>query len=76
MEQVKRYLRTPQAADYLQVSKSYLEKLRVAGGGPEYISAGRVVLYDAASIDAWAAARRRASTSEAVARKPSHGGGK
>lgn len=51
-------LRTPDAASYLGVSASYLEKLRVTGGGPSFAALGRAVSYSVADLDAWAAARR------------------
>jgi predicted DNA-binding transcriptional regulator AlpA len=61
----RRRLRTTEAASYLGIGKSTLEKLRLTGLGPIYIKAGpRVVVYDIADLDAWLAARRRASTSE------------
>lgn len=61
-----RRLRTRDAAAYLGLGKSTLEKLRLTGLGPVYAKAGpRVVVYDVADLDAWLASRRRLSTSEA-----------
>ena len=55
------------AAAYLSVSVSYLNKLRVVGGGPVYSKIGaRRVVYRVADLDAWLAATRRKSTSEAI----------
>lgn len=58
---------TQGAADYLGSSASTLNKLRCYGGGPKFIKIGKKVVYDQADLDAWMAARKRASTSEYVA---------
>ncbi len=63
-EKYKRLLRTYAAADYLGLSKSTLEKLRVTGGGPIFASLGRAVVYDVADLDAWVVANKRRSTSD------------
>ena len=52
------YLRVPQAAEYLGLSKSALDKMRCYGGGPTYAKLGTTVVYQAADLDAWVAARR------------------
>lgn len=52
------YLRVPQAADYLGLSKSALDKFRCYGGGPAYAKLGSTVVYQQADLDAWVAARR------------------
>jgi excisionase family DNA binding protein len=57
-------LRTTEAASYLGVSESYLNKLRVYGGGPEFLKMGKRVSYDRTDLDSWMAARKRRSTSE------------
>lgn len=57
-------LRTPDAAQYLGISTSTLNKLRVVGSGPTYHKVGRVVGYSYADLDAWLASRRRRSTSD------------
>lgn len=59
-----RWLRTKPAADYIGLSKSTLEKLRVTGGGPVYAALGRVVVYRIEDLDAWVAAHQRRSTSD------------
>jgi hypothetical protein len=66
------FMRRQQAGTYC--SKTYgfgaprtLAKLAVAGGGPEFHKAGRIVLYTKAAIDNWALAKigtARHSTSE------------
>jgi hypothetical protein len=58
-------LRTPAAADYVGLSASTLEKLRLTGGGPIYEKAGpKIVVYKIENLDAWLSARRRTSTSD------------
>jgi hypothetical protein len=50
------------AAAYLGMSVSYLNKLRVFGGGPRYFTIGvKCVRYEAVDLDCWA--REGASTS-------------
>lgn len=59
----KRHHRTVDAARYLGISKSMLEKLRLTGEGPRFAKLGKVVVYDVADLDAWIEARKRTSTS-------------
>jgi predicted DNA-binding transcriptional regulator AlpA len=63
----RKKLDTPQAAEYLGLGKSTLDKLRVAGSGPAFIKIGKRVVYDPADLDAWFAAHKRISTSESTA---------
>ena len=56
---------TTDAADYLGVSRRWLEALRVRGGGPTYQKLGRRVLYRVEHLDVWAETRSRQSTSQA-----------
>jgi predicted DNA-binding transcriptional regulator AlpA len=57
-------LRPKAAAKSLGVSASYLNQLRVKGGGPAYSKIGkRIVLYDEADLREWADAQLRRSTS-------------
>ena len=56
----RRVLRTRQAATYLGVSPSTLEKMRSAGRGPRFLRlGGRAVGYDVRDLDAWLDDRRR-----------------
>jgi hypothetical protein len=58
-------LLTPQeAAADRRVSKSYLDKLRVYGGGPKFLRFGRKILYPKTELDLWASERLFGSTSE------------
>lgn len=53
------------AADYLRVHRSFLDRRRVAGGGPRYIRmSARVIRYALDDLDAWLASNRRVNTSE------------
>lgn len=47
-------VRVQQAADYLGVSKSFLDKARIYGGGPQYMRFGRSIVYSTADLDKWA----------------------
>ncbi len=58
------WLRTRQAALYLNLSYRTLEKLRSSGGGPAYRKVGGTVLYRMDELDAWVDLRRFTSTSE------------
>ena len=58
------YLNTRQAADWLGLSARTLDRYRVSGEGPVFHRFGGRVRYLRADLDAWAAARRRASTSD------------
>jgi excisionase family DNA binding protein len=59
------FLTPKEAAVYLRVSKSYLDKLRCKGGGPVYLRLGaRKILYRKTDLDLWTAERRFGSTSE------------
>jgi hypothetical protein len=62
------YLDTPAAAKALspdgKLSPRTLEKWRLLGTGPEFMKWGRKVFYSARSLETWAEAQRRQSTSE------------
>jgi len=51
-------LRVPQAAAYVGLSKSYLDKARMTGTGPAYAKLGATVIYSTADLDAWVASNR------------------
>ena len=59
-----RALTTNEAANYLGLSESTLEKARVYGTGPTYVKLGRAVRYRPADLDNWLSARTINSTSE------------
>jgi predicted DNA-binding transcriptional regulator AlpA len=61
-----RKLRVMEAATFLSVSKSWLDKKRITGDGPVYIKAGRRVVYDLCDLEIWVASRKRRHTSEVI----------
>lgn len=68
-----RILRTADAADYLGLSSSTLEKMRVYGTGPEFVRIGlRSVGYTLEALELWVNARRRRSTSD-IGMEAGHG---
>ena len=63
----KRLLTVAEAATYLSLSASTLNRLRVSGGGPRYAKLGGKILYDVRDLDQWIEAHKRSSTSERAA---------
>lgn len=64
----QRYLRTPEAAAYLGVGQSTLERKRIDGTGPQFRRlGGKIVTYCVDDLDAWAGQQVFSSTSEAQA---------
>lgn len=61
---------TSEAAEYLKMSASSLNKMRVYGTGPAFCRAGRLVRYRRGDLNDWIIARRTNSTSEADMRLP------
>ena len=60
-----RVLRTPDAAQYLGLTASTLEKMRLSGNGPRFIRLGaRAVGYTIGDLDSFIEAGRRFSTSD------------
>jgi predicted DNA-binding transcriptional regulator AlpA len=55
-------IRVAEAAKYVGLSKSSLDKLRMGEDGPTFFKIGRAVVYSTDDLDAWLAARRRTST--------------
>lgn len=56
----RRILRTREAADYIGLSPSTLEKKRLSGDGPRFVRlGGRAVGYDLRDLDEWLDAQRR-----------------
>ncbi|KKC32749.1 helix-turn-helix transcriptional regulator [Devosia psychrophila] len=58
------FLNVNDAAARLGVSASWLNKLRVRGGGPKFIKLGRRVIYGEVELIEWAAHNRHSSTSD------------
>lgn len=59
-----RYFNTKHAADYLTISPSTLNRMRVSGEGPRYAKAGRRVIYAPTDLDAWVEARKQTFTGQ------------
>ena len=60
----RRVLRTKAAADYLGLSTSTLEKMRIRGQGPRFLRlGGRAIGYEIQALDEWL--RECAAASEA-----------
>ncbi len=64
----RRILRTREAAEYLGLAESTVEKLRRRGGGPPFIRlGGRAIGYDLQDLDAWLDGQRAYSDEPHVA---------
>jgi hypothetical protein len=57
-------LDTRAAANRYRLSESWLNKLRVSGGGCPYVKLGRRVLYRKADFEHWIASQLRTCTSD------------
>jgi excisionase family DNA binding protein len=56
---------TPQAAEYLGLGVTTLEKWRVIGNkGPRFVRLGRAIRYRVKDLDAWLEEQVRTSTSD------------
>ena len=66
MLSIPRRMRTQEAAQYVGLAKSTLDKLRLEGGGPVYLKLGKAVVYEVADLDAWCNASRRSHTAEST----------
>ena len=53
------------AAVYIGLSVSTLNKMRIWGNGPKYLKLGRRILYDTTQLDNWMADKLRSKTSDA-----------
>jgi len=47
-------VRVREAAQHLGVSKSFLDKARIYGGGPPFMRFGRAIVYSTEALDEWA----------------------
>jgi len=52
-----------EAAGFLRISKSFLDKSRVYGNGPQYSKLGTRVIYSQKDLEEWAASTKRSHTS-------------
>lgn len=61
----KSYLRTSEAADYLGLAKSTLERMRIRGNGPNFrVLGAKVVIYAVTDLDDFAGRDVRTSTAQ------------
>ena len=56
--------RSPQAAEYLTLSKQTLDLWRCQGRGPQFLKVGRAVCYRRSDLDQWLNGQVRHSTQE------------
>lgn len=64
------HLTTKHAAKYLSVSKGYLDRFRLTGGGPRFIKLSpKKVIYDTADLDRWCEAHKQESTADVPSRR-------
>lgn len=56
------HVRVVEAARYVGLSKSTLDKLRMHDRGPAFFKLGRAVVYATTDLDAWLESNKRAST--------------
>ena len=52
-QNLSEYLNTHEAADYLGVSRQYLEAARYRGEGPPVSRVGRLCRYRKSALDSW-----------------------
>jgi predicted DNA-binding transcriptional regulator AlpA len=64
----RRLFRTPDAARYLALAESTLEKSRLTGTGPRFSRLGRAVVYELRDLDEWVEERKAARASGTDAR--------
>jgi predicted DNA-binding transcriptional regulator AlpA len=55
-------IKVTEAARYVGLSKSTLDKLRMGDEGPAFFKIGRSVIYATDDLDSWLASKRRTST--------------
>jgi hypothetical protein len=59
-----------EAAKYIGVSKTFLDKLRTKGGGPLYVKLGQNVFYEVRELDYWIEEQPRfKSTADEIVKK-------
>lgn len=58
-------LNQAEVAEFLGLSKAWLERARWAGDGPRYIKFGRAVRYKISDLEKYLSDRERLSTSDA-----------
>lgn len=64
VKEYKRWLNVEQAAEYVGLGQSTLNKMRVYGDGPKFAKLGKSVRYAIDELDRWMESRLIQSTSE------------
>jgi hypothetical protein len=64
MSQSAPYLTKREAAAYLSLGMSTLDRLRISGRGPAYSRPVRKIIYRTEDLDAWVAAHLQQSTAQ------------
>lgn len=59
-------MNTAEAASYVRLGKTTLERFRISGDGPAYIKLGGAVRYRKIDLDTWLGSRITHSTSAGV----------
>lgn len=54
-------IRVREAAEYLGLSRSFLDKARIYGGGPVFMKFGSAVVYSTDDLETWARSRKIAN---------------
>ncbi len=67
LNDLARLLSPREAAHFLGVSKSWLDKKRLDGAGPIYLKLGRRVVYDPMDLNSFVIQAKRRNTSDDVA---------
>lgn len=67
MSEPARYFTKRQAAAYLSLGTSTLDRLRITGRGPAYSRPLRKIIYRGDDLDAWVESHMQQSTSENTA---------
>ena len=62
---VVKFVRVRDAAQFMGVSKGWLDKKRGEGGGPKFSRVGRSIVYSLDDLEKWVAERSVSSTSQA-----------
>lgn len=63
----ERYLDQPEAADFMQISRRYLQMLHRAGDAPPVICIGKRRIYAQSDLVAWMSSRRQGGACNAAA---------
>jgi predicted DNA-binding transcriptional regulator AlpA len=60
----RRYKTVTETAEYLRLSKSWLDHKRTAGHGPRFVKLGGRIFYDVGDLDSWIEQHKQTSTAD------------